>query len=257
MFRFNRRILYAVLGFLVPLFILAVFLPVIRQPVLIILRSPLYLCQALGRELNGIIFYHRNYADRDRLLKRNDFLENRLARMNDIFAENTRLSNLLTLKSHSSYKVLAARVIGKDPSNWSSTVIIDKGVFHGIRKGAACVSFLGLVGRVTETGRYASKILLLNDPNVNVSARLQRSRQEGLVCGSLGGSLILKLLPKDCDVVAGDTVVTSGLTTVYPKDLLIGTVSAVSKDFSGLNQYAVVKPAVDLSSLEEVLIVVE
>jgi rod shape-determining protein MreC len=256
-FRFTRKIIFPVLGFVIPLLILAAFLPVLRRPVMAILRSPLYVCAAVGREINGILFYHRNYVERDRLMRRIDHLNNRLVAMYDLSAENTRLTNLFELKQQLPYKVIAARVIGRDPSNWSSTVIVNKGSSSGIRKGAASVSFLGLIGRVSDVQPGSATITLINDPNVNVSARVLRSRQEGLACGSLGGTLVLKLLPKDCDVVAGDPVVTSGVTSVYPKGVLIGTVSAIARDFSGLSMYAVIEPAVDLAALEEVLIIVE
>jgi rod shape-determining protein MreC len=204
-----------------------------------------------------MVFYHRNYIQRDVLARRMDYLNSRLVSMNELSVENARLNNLFSLKQQLSYKVIAARVIGRDPSNWSSTVLINKGSSSGIKKGAASVSFLGLAGRVMEVGSSASKVMLINDPNVSVSARIERSRQEGLICGSLGGALLLKLLPKDCDIVVGDTIITSGLTSVYPKGLLIGTVSAIARDFSGLSMYAVIKPAVDLSSLEELLIISE
>lgn len=257
MFRLTRKSLLSVLGFIIPLFILSALVPVIRRPVLAVLRLPLYVFNAAGREVRGIVFYHRNYADRDRLARRIDFLDNRLAAMNEMSIENTRLANLLSLKREFPYKVIAARVIGRDPSNWSSSVIIDRGSLRGVRKGAASVSFLGLAGRVTDVRDNTSTVTLINDPNVSVSARVQRSRQEGLVCGSLGGALIMKLLPKDCDIAAGDTIVTSGLTAIYPKGLLIGTVSTVARDFSGLSMYAVIKPSVDLASLEEVLVIAE
>ncbi len=257
MFRLTRRTIFSVLGFIVPLFILSALVPVFRRPVIAVLRLPLYAFSAIGREVQGIVFYHRNYLDRLRLSYRIDFLNNRLAAMKEISAENTRLANLLALKEQVPYKVVAARVIGRDPSNWSSSLIIDKGSSGRIRRGAVSVSYLGLVGRVTDVRSDSSTITLINDPNLSVSARVQRSRQEGLVCGSLGGALLMKLLPKDCDIAVGDTVVTSGLTAAYPKGLLIGTVSAVSRDFSGLSMYAVIKPSVDLGNLEEVLIIAE
>jgi len=211
----------------------------------------------IGREINGIIFYHRNYIERGRLVRRIDYLNSKLVAMNDLSAENTRLTNILSLKQQFPYKVIAARVIGRDPSNWSSTVIINKGSSSRIRKGAAAVSFLGLAGRVIDVQSATATVTLINDPNVSVSARVLRSRQEGLACGSLGGALLLKLLPKDCDIIVGDEVVTSGLTPIYPKGVLIGTVSAIARDFSGLGMYALIDPAVDLASLEEVLIIVE
>jgi len=77
------------------------------------------------------------------------------------------------------------------------------------------------VGRITDVRSDTSTVTLINDPNISVSARVQRSRQEGLVCGSLGGTLLMKFLPKDCDIAAGDRIITSGLTAVYPKGILI------------------------------------
>jgi rod shape-determining protein MreC len=247
-FRFTRKTLFPVLRFVIPIIILSAFLPVLRTPIIAVLRAPLYLCSLIGREINGMVFYHRNYIQRDALARRMDHLNSRLASMAELSVENARLNNLLSLKQ---------QLIGRDPSNWSSTVFINKGASSGIKKGAASVSFLGLAGRVMEVGPSVSKVMLINDPNVSVSARIERSRQEGLICGSLGGSLLLKLLPKDCDIVVGDTIITSGLTSVYPKGLLIGTVSAIARDFSGLSMYAVIRPAVDLSGLEELLIIAE
>lgn len=174
----------------------------------------------------------------------------------EIYQENIRLKELLSFKTGAPYKVIAARVIGRDPSNWSSAIIIDKGSSSGIKKGFISVTFLGLVGRVIEVSSSTSQIILLSDPSLCVSAIIQRSRQEGLVCGSLGGSLIMKYLPKDSDIKVSDTVITSGLTDVYPKGLIIGKVTDIGEEFSGLNRYAVIEPSVDFSGLEEVLIII-
>jgi rod shape-determining protein MreC len=256
-FRLTQKTLFFIVRFIAPLVILSAFLPFFRPCVMAILRGPLYLCDLLGREISGIVFYHRNYIERDTLKRRIDYLNNRLAAVAETSIENTRLTNLLSFKQQLPYNVIAGRVIGRDPSNWSSTVIINKGRSSGIRKGAAAVTFLGLAGRVMDVQETTSTVTLINDPSVSVSARVQRSRQEGLACGSLGGTLLLKLLPKDCDVIVGDTVVTSGLTSVYPKGLLVGSVSAIARDFSGLSMYAVIKPSVELANLEEILVIVE
>jgi rod shape-determining protein MreC len=152
--------------------------------------------------------------------------------------------------------VVPARVIGRSADNWSSIVIIDKGSYNGIRRGFVAINYLGLVGRVIEVGDTASKIMLINDPSLGVSSVVQRSRQEGLVSGTLGRSLIMKYLPKDADIQPSDTIVTSGLTSAYPKGLLIGTVVSIGEEFSGLSRYAIIMPAVNLSSIEEVLIII-
>jgi rod shape-determining protein MreC len=121
----------------------------------------------------------------------------------------------------------------------------------------AAITYLGLLGRVAETSESTSKIMLVSDPDMGVSGLIQRSRQEGLVCGTLGSHLIMKYLPEEADIKVSDIVVTSGLSQEYPKGLLIGRVIDIGREFSGLSRYAVIEPAVKLSNIEEVLIIVQ
>lgn len=252
----NKKITYSLaLAFL--LVLVSVLSPQLRTPVLETLKHPLSLLASLKREVNGIIFYHRNYIRNEQFRREVDLLRQKLNASSDIYAENERLRELLRLKQSSPYKVIAARVIGRSPDNWSSSIIIDKGFYHGIRRGMAAVTYLGLAGRVIETTHSTSNILLINDPNIGVSGLIKRSRQEGLVSGTLGNLLIMKYLPKDCDIQVSDEVFTSGLTSTYPKGLLIGKVVEVKKEFSGLTSFGIIKPAVDLSGIEEALIIVQ
>lgn len=257
MFKFKKKSLISSLVLVALLLSLSSFIPSIRRPLLNIFRYPLTLLTLMRREIGGLIFYHRNLVQSEKLKEQIDFLNKKLNDTTEVYQENIRLKDLLSFKTDTPYKVIAARVIGRDPSNWSSAVIIDKGSDSGIKKGFVSINFLGLVGRVIEVSNAASKIILLNDPSLSVSAVIQRSRQEGLVCGSLGGSLIMKYLPKESDIKVSDTVVTSGLTDAYPKGLLIGTVTDIGDEFSGLSRFAVLKPTVDFSSLEEVLVIIQ
>jgi rod shape-determining protein MreC len=252
----KKTLLYPIIGVAL-LLILASTVPFLRTPFLHTLKYPLSLLTLMKRQALGIIFYHRNMVQNESLKKEMDLLQRKINSLNEIYLENERLNKLLSLKQKSSYKVIAARVIGRSPDNWSSLIIIDKGSRHGIRTGYVAITYLGIAGRVTETAAYTSKIMLINDPNLGVSAIVQRSRQEGLVCGTLGSSLIMKYLTKEADVKVLDVVITSGLTKVFPKGLLIGTVVDIGEEFSGLSKYAVIKPAVNLSGLEEVLIIVQ
>jgi len=210
----------------------------------------------MTREAGGIIFYHHNMAQNERLRKEINFLKQKLNTTSEVYLENKRLKSLVSFKQKTPYRVVPARVIGRSADNWSSIVIIDKGSYNGIRRGFVAINYLGLVGRVIEVGDTASKIMLINDPSIGVSSVVQRSRQEGLVSGTLGRSLIMKYLPKDADIQPSDTIVTSGLTSAYPKGLLIGTVVSIGEEFSGLSRYAIIMPAVNLSSIEEVLIII-
>ncbi len=118
------------------------------------------------------------------------------------------------------------------------------------------INLRALVGRVAESEDNSSKVLLVNDPSLGISSIVQRSRQEGLVSGTLGSNLIMRYLPEDADIIVNDLIVTSELSRIYPKGLLVGKVINIGKEFSGLNRYAVVKPAVDCSEIEEVLVII-
>jgi rod shape-determining protein MreC len=228
-----------------------------RQTFVEIYRNPLSLISLTGREINGLIFFHRNLMVSQRLSGENAFLKQELRRMDELTSENRRLKDLLSLKDNSPYKVIAASVIARSPDNWGSMIIINKGKRNGVRQGMVVLNYSGLAGRVAEVGERASKVMLINDPNFSVSAMVQRSRQEGLACGALGDSLFMRYLPKDADIQAEDVIMTSGLTDIYPKGILIGTVKAVGDEFSGLTRYAVLQPAISISGIEEVLIIVQ
>ena len=208
------------------------------------------------REIRGVIFYHQNMVQSERSKNEIDLLRQKLNYLDEMRLENERLNKLLSLKQNSPYKAIAAKVIGRSPDNWSSVIIINKGDNKGIKRGLVAISYLGLVGRVIETTASTSTIMLINDPNLSVSGLVQRSRQEGLVSGTLGSSLIMKYLAKDSDIKISDVIITSGLTDVYPKGLLIGTVIDIGDEFSGLSRYCLIKPAVNLASIEEVLIII-
>lgn len=255
-FKFKKKKLIKTLAFILLLLILASLTSVLRAPLLNTFKFPFSFLTLLRRELGGIIFYHRNFISYERLNKEVNFLRHKINEMNEIYQENIRLKNLLSFKQKSAYKVIAAAVTGRSADNWSSVVIINKGRNSGIKRGMVVTTYLGLVGRVIETQGNASRILLINDPNISVSAIDQRSRQEGLVQGTLGGNLVMRYLPKEADVQIQDTIVSSGLTGIYPKGLLIGSVIEIGEEFSGLTRYAIIKPAVNLSSIEEVLIII-
>ena len=257
MFKVKKKTLIIAVSCISCLIIFSFSIPAIRAPFLDIFLYPFSIVTAIQREASALIFYHRNYIQNEKLRNDIDFLRNKLNSFAELALENNRLKELIALKQQASFKVLSAHVIGRSADSWSSMVIVDKGAEGGIRRGMAVVNFLGLIGRVSETSAFTSKVALINDPNVAISSMLQRSRQEGLISGTLGNYLIMRYLPEDVDAKPGDIVVTSGLNVMYPKGLLIGTIAEINKEFSGLSRYAIVKPAVKLSGIEEVLIIIQ
>ncbi|MCD6224301.1 MAG: rod shape-determining protein MreC [Deltaproteobacteria bacterium] len=168
---------------------------------------------------------------------------------------NIRLRHLLNFKKILTDEVIAAEVIGKDPSAWFQTIIIDKGNADGILRGLPVVVPEGIAGQVTEVAAHYSKVLLITDGNSAVDTLVQRTRARGLVQGGRSGLCILKYVLRKDDVTPRDTVVTSGLDGVFPKGLRIGYVSKVIRRNSGLFQEVDVTPYVDFEKLEEVLVI--
>lgn len=236
--------------------LLASSIPVFRAPLVSFFELPIKLLSFVNREINGFVRFHENMLSLEAIRRQNDVLRRSLSEFNEALAENQRLKDVLGYKQQSSYKVIVSRVIGSAADTWSSAVIIDKGRSSGIRKGYVAVTYAGLAGRIVEVSDSTSKVMLVNDPDLSVSCIDQRSRQEGLVSGTLGNMLVMKYISKDADIAAGDTIVTSGLTEAFPKGILVGEIKEMGEEFSGLSRYAVIAPAANLSNLEEILVII-
>jgi rod shape-determining protein MreC len=182
-----------------------------------------------------------------------DSLTQQLARYKETEAENVRLNNLLNFKQQSAFKLVAARIIGRDSSNLSDTIIIDKGKKSGIEEGTVVIAEAGLVGRVFSCSGTISNVILITDPGSRISAVISRSRQSGVIYGISSRLCQLRYLPLDADLILGDEVMTSVLSDVYPKGILIGRVVKIIKEPRGLTISALIEPAVDMSRTEEVL----
>ena len=173
----------------------------------------------------------------------------------EIELANTRLRNLLNFQKTPNNQVLAAEVIGKDPSGWFKTVIIDKGKAEGLQKGLPVVLPQGVVGQVIEVSSHYSKVMLIIDRNSAVDALVQRSRARGIIKGSSADQCRFEFVLRKHDVQIGDTVIASGLDGVYPKGLLIGRVSDLGGRKSDIFYDIAVAPFVDYETLEEVLVI--
>jgi len=222
-----------------------------------VFHFPLKVIQFPFREFKKVVFYRSTYQENSLLKNQVDSLRRRITNQEEIFQENERLKKILSFKNKSSFSLIAASVIARDPSNWDSAAVIDKGKIDGVRENMAVITELGLVGQVFEVGQNTSKIILLSDPNFNVAALLQRTREEGMISGTITGACRMRYLSLNSDVKTGDIVVTSGLSQEFPKGILIGAVTDSEDDTSGLSKNCLIQPAVNLSKLEEVLLVIQ
>ena len=180
--------------------------------------------------------------------------QERNLQFHEIAIANVRLRKLLNFQKNSQHAYLSAEVVGKDPSPWFKTVIIDKGRADGVAKGFPVVIPEGIVGQVMAAANHYAKVLLLIDPNGAVDAIAQRTRARGIIKGGTTDTYQFKYVMRKHDVRVGDTVISSGLDGVYPKGLGIGRVMTVSKKKSGIFQEITVTPSVDFEKLEEVFV---
>lgn len=174
-------------------------------------------------------------------------------------AENIRLRELLGYKQAATqFDLVMAHVIGREPATWTRMIVIDRGTQHGVQKNMAVVTARGLVGTVTDAGPISSKVQLILDPRAAAGALVQRSRVAGVVKGTPDDAMHPRLInvPRGQDMAEGDIIVTSGFGGIYPKGIMIGTVSAVKNDSGGLLHYAVIEPATDFQRLEDVAVIV-
>ena len=178
----------------------------------------------------------------------------------ELAAENERLRELLEYKQTNVHKELkVAQIIGKEPGNWFEVFTIDVGAGDGVAVGMPVVTPDGLVGRVEEVGLSWAKVMSIIDVRSSVSAIMERTRDTGVVKGTIGAddltaTLTMNYLPLDTDIIEGDTVLTSGYDEVYPKGLIIGSVTS-SQDQSG-GKLVSVEPSVDFRRLEEVMVLI-
>jgi rod shape-determining protein MreC len=164
------------------------------------------------------------------------------------------LVELLELRDRTNLETTAAEIIAAGATPDFRTLTIDKGSRHGIRPDMAVIAAAGVVGRIVVPSGGAAKVQLLIDRNAAAGAIVERSRAQGLVVGTGEERLRMEYVSEIADVEVGDTIVTSGIDGIYPKGFVIGSVATVEKSSSGFKEIAV-RPAVDFTTLEQVLVV--
>ena len=204
-------------------------------------------------------------SQRDKLEKERDALLKRVVGAEAAQSENRQLKQLVGLDGAANLgaaKPLTARVIGRSPTVWYSTIQVDKGSSDGVKVDQAVVSGAGLVGKVTDVTPGASVITLITDKSSGVSAKVLDAKGDfGVVVPEVGspGSLLIRTLPPRARVRPGDSVVTAGTRSsryesLFPPNIPIGRITSASPDDIVLSQQAHLAPVVDLRRIEFVQI---
>lgn len=174
----------------------------------------------------------------------------------EVEKENEALRAQLDFQKRSSFKVVSAEIIAKDPTNIQKVFEISAGKKQGIKVGMPVITSGILIGKVSEVYHNSAKVLLVTNPNSIVNGMLQKTRALGLVKGQLGFGLMMDSVPQDVKINIGDLVVTSGLGGSFPKGLLLGEVSEIISKQGEIFQSANLRPAADFSKLEIVFVIV-
>jgi rod shape-determining protein MreC len=201
--------------------------------------------------------------DRDVLRERVDTLETQLAEGRADQARLDELEALIGVQESLGIRIetTGAQVIANGVSNFEWTITIDKGSSDGIHENMPVVASAGLVGHVVNVGTSSSVVQLIIDPDSSVAGRLDVSRQTGLLSGEGPADLQMSLVEPTVEVAPDEHVVTAGYRiagvaeSLYPPNVLVGTVSRVLDEDSATEKFLTVRPAVDFSSLSLVLVV--
>jgi rod shape-determining protein MreC len=215
--------------------------------------------QPAGEVVRAVLDAGQAREENDRLRRAVEQLQAEVVRLRESDVENERLRAMLDFRKHNpQFTLTAARIIAMDPSSPVRAATIDRGADAGFREGMVALSPAGnLVGRIVQVWPRTARVLFIVDTASSVNALIQRadSRALGIVNGLPGDRLIMRYLPQQEEIRAGDLVVTSGLGENYPRGLFIGRVIEVKRNPVDLFQEARIEPAVRFSRLDSVQII--
>jgi rod shape-determining protein MreC len=203
----------------------------------------------------------QNYVDLRQIGRENDALKQRVSQLEvalqreRALAGQTRvLQGLLDLKKETPLATTPASVIASGASPDFRTMTLDKGSSEGLRADMAVIAPEGIVGRVILPTPRAAKVQLIIDRNAAAAGLVERTRAQGVVVGTGSDRMRLEYVPGTADLKTGDRVVTSGIDGIYPKGFVIGQIESIQRT-AGEFSTVLIKPAVNLSALETVLVV--
>lgn len=181
-------------------------------------------------------------------------LSREVARTRKALIENDHLRAMLDLKKQTTSPLIMAEVVGKIVAEMRGYVTLNKGEKDGIQAGLSVQTDRGLVGHVLATSDNFSLVQLILNRDTRIAVQVERTRIDGIVAWEGGEHLVLKNIAKTQDIQAGDMVLTSGFSSVFPSAVYIGRVSEVQDEPNSLFRRVLLTPTVDFSTLEQVFV---
>lgn len=196
--------------------------------------------------------------ENEQLKSRNSQLETELRELESIKADNVILQEYMNLtQKYADYNTIPAYVIDKDVSNYSSDLVINVGKKDGVEANMTVIADKGLVGHIISVTENTAKVQVIVDPASTVSCNISTT-EESIICkGTLENNQILRAsyIPTGAELIQGDNVYTSGLGGIYRKGILIGTIEEIITTSNITDRYAIIRTAVDFSTVDTVLVI--
>lgn len=222
----------------------------------------------INNNIKGSVGFALNFSEvkkeNETLKSKNSQLKQKAAAYDSLKNENAELKRMFKFKEeHSQYDYVGGDIVLKSGSGILKGYVINKGTKDGVKPGMAVINDAGLIGKVTSAANNYCKIETISSENVSVAALIQRTQvNDCIVTGYTDNAdksknlAILTMLPLNSDIKEGDTIVTSGIGSDYPKDIIIGKVTSVEDNKGKMEREAIIEPAVDFTRLQRVFIVV-
>jgi len=223
---------------------------------------------SMGENTSGVF---KGLRDLTNLKEENESLKKQISKLEDenrdylnIIGKTDYLKNELKLLDKTDFKLIASQIVGKEPGNWFNRFTIDKGEKDGIKKGDIVIQGVeieqntiieGIVGRVVDVGDRWAKVVTIVDEDSNISFKVLRTQDGGIVSGSMDGKISGYLFDDKADIIKGDKLYTSGLGGGFIEDLYLGEVNEVISEDEDLMKKIEVKPAINFKKLYKVYVI--
>lgn len=218
-------------------------------------KSAIYGVTSKTKSNVGNVFYVNNLVKQKRILEQEIYkLQVENLKLKGIDKENKRLKEILELKQRGEMDFIVAKVSFRDPQNIYSTLYIDKGEKDGIKKDMVILNKNMLLGRITEVKYDTSKVELITKKGSNTSVITEDGNNLAVLRGEGNNVLTLEYLVAEVKVKKGDILVTSGMSDIYPRNIMVGRINDAKDEGDNLFKTQEIRVPYSILSVEEVVI---
>lgn len=173
----------------------------------------------------------------------------------EAYIENQRLKKMLNFLDSSAYHIIPAKVINKGATAIINSILLNVGSQKGVQPNMAVISTKGIVGKTIAVGDKTTQVQIFLDVNFRLSVKFQDSRVLGIIMWHPDGRAEVREIPNTAEIHPGELVLTSGYSKIYPSNMIVGEVVEVNRSENGLFQSAIIRPYVDIDTIEEAFII--